>query len=324
MKNYLVTGVAGFIGAYVAKVLLKEGHRVVGIDSINNYYDISLKNYRIKNLIQNSTFIFYKINIEDKKELKTVFNNYKFAAVYNLAAYAGVRYSIKNPNIYINTNTIGTLNILELMKDYYVQKIILASTSSLYAGQKQIPYHENLDVNMPASPYAASKKAAESIAYTYHYLYNLDVSIVRYFTVYGPAGRPDMSIFRFIQWINNHHPVKIFGDGSYCRDFTYIDDIVKGTILARKMLGYEVINIGSGNSPITIQDIIKRISKLLKKKANIQYFPASKADMNSTWADIAKINKLFQWKPKTSLEEGLEKTISWHIVNQEWLKKIIM
>jgi Nucleoside-diphosphate-sugar epimerases len=213
MKTILLTGAAGFIGWKTAEFLLKEGYKVIGVDNLNNYYDVRLKEYRKKDLEKYENFKFYPVDIENLQALEILFNDYKFDVVINLAARAGVRYSMINPYVYMTTNANGTLNLLELMKKYGVKKLVLASTSSLYAGQP-MPFKEDLPVNTPISPYAASKKAAEVMAYTYHYLYGIDVSVVRYFTVYGPAGRPDMSIFRFIKWIDEGKPIILYGDGS--------------------------------------------------------------------------------------------------------------
>ena len=201
MKTYLLTGVAGFIGSKTAEMLLKDGHRVIGIDNLNDYYDVRLKRYRLKALKVHRRFTFCQVDIEDLTGLRKLFRLYKFDAILNLAARAGVRYSMSHPHVYFTTNVMGTLNLLELAKDFKVKKFVLASTSSLYAGQK-MPFGENLPVNTPISPYAASKKGAEALCYSYHYLYGIDVSIVRYFTVYGPAGRPDMSVFIFMKNID--------------------------------------------------------------------------------------------------------------------------
>src|SRR3989339_1052184 len=273
MKNtVLLTGACGFIGAFVAKQLLEQGFTVVGVDNLNDYYDVKLKNHRLENLNPDSNFIFYPSDIEDRPALKSIFEKHKFDCIINLAARAGVRYSMINPMIYMTTNAIGTLNLLELMKDHNVKKMVLASTSSLYAGQ-EMPFDETLPVNTPISPYAASKKAAEAMSYSYHYLYGLDISVVRYFTVYGPAGRPDMCMFRFIKWIDEGSPIELFGDGAQARDFTYVTDIADGTIKAMKPLGYEVINLGGGNQPYAINYVISAIEKHLNKKAIINYQP---------------------------------------------------
>ncbi len=318
--NILVTGCAGFIGSKVAENLLKENHFVIGIDNMNNYYDVRLKKFRVNNLKTYDNFAFYEGDIENKEFLEKIFKNHKIDVVINEAARAGVRASIENPYIYMTTNAIGTLNLLELMVKYNIEKFILASTSSLYAGLK-MPFTEDLPVNTPISPYAASKKAAESLAYTYHYLYDIDVTIFRYFTVYGPAGRPDMSIFRFIYKILKNEEIEVYGDGSQSRDFTYIDDIARGTILGIKSLGYEIINLGS-DSPHTLKEVISLIEKYTGKKAKIKYKDFHKADMKATWANIEKAKKLLNWEPKTSLEEGIKHTVEWFYKNWDWVKDI--
>jgi len=321
MKTVLLTGAAGFIGWKTGEFLLKEGHKVIGVDNLNNYYDVRLKEYRKKDLEKYENFKFYPIDIENLQALEILFNDYKFDVVINLAARAGVRYSMKNPYVYMTTNANGTLNLLDLMKKYGVKKFVLASTSSLYAGQP-MPFKEDLPVNTPISPYAASKKAAEVMAYTYHYLYGIDVSVVRYFTVYGPAGRPDMSIFRFIKWIDEGKPIILYGDGSQSRDFTYVDDIARGTILATKELGYEIINLGGGKNPISLKRVIETIEAYLGKKAVIDYRPFHKADLKETWADITKAKNLLGWEPKVSFEEGIKKTVDWYLENRDWLKDV--
>jgi nucleoside-diphosphate-sugar epimerase len=316
----LVTGAAGFIGSKVSEILLEEGYNVIGVDNLNGYYDIKLKVWRLDNLKKSDNFKFYQTDIENYDDLKLIFQEHCPEAVINLAARAGVRYSLENPFIYLSTNACGCLNLLELSRQYKVPKFILASTSSLYAGQK-MPFKEDLPVNTPISPYAASKKSAESMAYTYHYLYGLDVSILRYFTVYGPAGRPDMSIFRFIKWIDEGSPLEIFGDGSQERDFTYIDDIARGTVKALKPLGYEIINLGS-NHPHKLSEAIELIEKYTGKKAQFKYKEFHKADMKATWADIEKAKNLLDWQPQVSLEEGIKRTVEWTKDNWEWIKNI--
>ncbi len=207
------------------------------------------------------------------------------------------------------------------MRKYDINKMVLASTSSLYAGQK-MPFNETLPVNTPISPYAASKKAAEVMAYSYHYLFDMDISVVRYFTVYGPAGRPDMSIFRFIKWIDEGAPLELFGDGTQSRDFTYVDDIAEGTIKAMKDVGYEIINLGGGKNPKSINYTIERIVEYLGKKATIEYKPFHKADLKETWADISKAGKMLNWKPAINLDDGLERSVKWYLDNIDWLKDI--
>lgn len=320
MKKVLVTGAAGFIGSKVSEMLLEEDYQVVGVDNLNDYYDIQLKLWRLDNLKKYRNFIFYKINIENYEKLKSIFQFNCLETVINLAARTGVRYSLENPFIYLSTNNGGNLNLLELCREYGVPKFVLASSSSLYAGQK-MPFREDLSVNTPISPYASSKKAAEMMAYTYHYLYGLDITILRYFTVYGPAGRPDMATFRFIKWIIEGVPLEIFGDGCQKRDFTYIDDIAKGTIRALKPLRYEIINLGN-NHPYKLYEVIKLMEKSVGKKAHFNYKGFHKADMKTTWADIDKAQKLLNWQPQVSLEEGIMNTVRWIKNNWKWVQKI--
>jgi len=343
-KPILVTGAAGFIGAKTVELLMEAGQSVVGIDNLNDYYDIRLKNYRInsllgqdnpqqpvslsndtKNLIKadlsTESLSFYQADIEDQKAIETLFEKHEFKSVLNLAARAGVRYSMENPHIYMTTNSIGTLNLLESMRNNGVKKMVLASTSSLYAGQK-MPFTETLPVNTPISPYAASKKSAEVLAYSYHNLYGLDISVVRYFTVFGPCGRPDMCMFRFTEWIEKDEPIELFGDGEQSRDFTYVEDIARGTIAAQKDLGYEIINLGGGNNPVSINQIIEKIEAELGKKGNVVRKPFHKADMMTTWADISKSQGLLDWEPKISVNEGIQKTVDWHKSNRSLLNHI--
>jgi nucleoside-diphosphate-sugar epimerase len=322
MKNIvLVTGAAGFIGARTCELLLDQGAAVVGIDNLNDYYDPRLKERRLEGLKGREGFRFHPIDIEQADAVERLFTGHPFAAVLNLAARAGVRYSMENPHVYMSTNVVGTLNLLEAMRRHGVKKMVLASTSSLYAGQP-MPFVEELPVNTPISPYAASKKAAEVTAYTYHYLYGLDVSVVRYFTVFGPAGRPDMSIFRFIRWIDEGTPIELFGDGSQSRDFTYVDDIARGTVLALKEMGYEIINLGGGNNPRSMNQVIHTLEDLLGKKAAIDRKPFHKADMMTTWADISKARRILGWSPEVEIEEGLHRTVQWYRENREWLRRI--
>ena len=320
--KYLVTGAAGFIGSRTAALLAQQGHQVVAIDNMNTYYDIRLKNYRVSTLASIDNVQFIQMDIENMDALQELFSIHEFDAVLNLAARAGVRYSMENPNIYLSTNTQGTLNLLELMKKSNTKKMVLASTSSLYAGLP-MPFNEDLHVNTPLSPYAASKKAAEMFCYSYHKLYSLNISVVRFFTVYGPAGRPDMSIFRFIKWIAEGTPLVLYGDGSQSRDFTYVDDIARGTILAaQKADGFEVYNLGGGNNPLSLNYMIEKIETYLDKKANVVYHPAHIADIDSTWANIDKAQKMLGWQPETDFDTGLLKAVNWYKENEHWLKDV--
>ncbi len=345
MATYLVTGVAGFIASRVAERLLEAGHVVIGVDNLNNYYDVRLKDHRLSKLLglawplpgtdawksvfasagsrKNAagTFIFHALDVENQAALEAVFAAHQFSAVFNLAARAGVRYSMENPYVYLSTNTLGTLNVLECMRKHGVKKHILASTSSLYAGCA-MPFNEDQPVNTPLSPYAATKKAAEMMCHSYHKLYGLDMTILRYFTVFGPAGRPDMSIFRFIKWIDEGRQLELYGDGTQSRDFTYVDDIARGTILATKPLGFEIINLGGGNNPIDLQSVIRFIENALGKKAKIDERAVAPADIKSSWADIAKAKSLLGWEPEVSTEDGFRRTIAWYQANRDWLATV--
>ncbi|MEM9588693.1 MAG: GDP-mannose 4,6-dehydratase [Planctomycetota bacterium] len=315
-KTFLVTGTAGFIGAQVADVLIRQGYQVVGIDNRNDYYDVRLKDHRTERLVA-SGMQFVEGDIEDAGFLDALFDQHSFAAVLNLAARAGVRYSMENPFVYMTTNAMGNLNLLEQVRRREIPKYVLASTSSLYAGLP-MPFQESLPVNTPISPYAASKKAAEVMAYTYHHLYGIDVSICRYFTVYGPAGRPDMSVFRFIRWIDTGTPIELFGDGEQARDFTYVDDIAIGTVAALKPVGYEIINLGGGEKPVTINAMIGMLESMLGKKAKVNHKAFHQADMKVTSADISKAGSLLGWKPTVTLEQGLQASVDWYREHQPW------
>jgi len=318
----LLTGAAGFIGARTAELLIGDGHQVVGVDNMNDYYDVAVKQYRLDQVQQKQGFEFIKLDIEEKEALDACFENNAFDAVINLAARAGVRASITDPFVYLSTNTLGTLNLLDLMLKHGVKGYVMASTSSLYAG-KPMPFLETADVRQPLSPYAASKLGAEAMAYSYHHLHGLDVSILRYFTVYGPAGRPDMSPFRFTEWISRGEPITLYGDGEQTRDFTYIDDIARGTIAATEQCSaYEIYNIGGGNEPISINTMIGEIERHLGKKAVINYQPMNNADMQDTAANIDKAMDKLDWKPEVSPFDGLEKTVKWHQRNEAWLSSV--
>lgn len=321
MTTYLVTGVAGFIASRVAALLLDEGHEIVGLDNLNDAYDPRLKRWRLSQLEGRPGFTFHEADITQRVELSAILAGHTFEAVFNLAARAGVRPSVQNPWIYIDTNMTGTLNMLELCRERGVQKFILASTSSLYGNNNPLPYREDYSTDHPLSPYAASKKAAETICSTYHYLHGIDVTIFRYFTVYGPAGRPDMSPFRFMQRIAESEPITVFGDGSQERDFTYVDDIARGTIAGLRPVGYEIINLGS-DTPIKLIDMIRAIEQLVDNEAQIIYKPTHPADMPRTWADISKAERLLNWRPRETFTGGLRQMANWYAANREWAKDV--
>lgn len=322
MANYLVTGAAGFIGAYTSAMLIQDGHTVTGIDNMNDAYDVRMKEHRLKGIQNLPGFTFRKIDISVKEEVESLKNEKKFDAIINLAARAGVRASVENPWLFYETNLTGTLNLLELTRQTGIPKFLLASTSSIYGANPPYPTPESASSSEPLQPYAASKKAAEVLAHAYHSLHGLDVSIVRYFTVYGPAGRPDLAMFRFCQWINEGQPVRVNGDGEQSRGFTYVDDIARGTILALKPLGYEVINLG-GHEVITINGLIELLEELIGKKAVVQYGPPNQADMLSNWADVSKAGKILGWKPRVGLNEGVNKIVEWYAAERSWVRGIL-
>ncbi len=322
MQRYLITGAAGFIGSVVAKKLLASGAEVVGLDNLNNAYDPRMKEYRLSRLQQIPGFSFLKLDVSDRSiinDQQLVGKN--FDAVINLAARAGVRDSLKDPWVYLDTNTTGTLNLLELCRQEGIPKFLLASTSSIYGQDAPLPTPETAPSDLPLQSYAASKKAAEAMAHAYHYLYEIDVSIVRYFTVYGPAGRPDMVMYRFAKWIIEGMPVHLNGDGEQSRGFTYIDDIASGTIAALKPLGYEIINLG-GHEVITINDLIRIFEKISGKKADIINHPRHPADMLTSQADVTKAKTLLDWDPQVSLEQGIKNVVEWYLQEQTWAKDI--
>ena len=321
MAVYLVTGAAGFIASKVCGLLLAEGHTIVGLDNLNDYYDVRLKEWRLAQLRAHRGFVWQPGDIENRAALEQVFAAHRFDAVINLAARAGVRASLEQPALYRRTNVQGERNVLECQHRFGVKKHILASSSSLYAGCP-MPFTEDLPVNSPQSPYAETKKAAEELARDFHERHGLDVSILRYFTVFGPAGRPDMAPFRFIKWIDEGTPITLFGDGSQARDFTHVDDIARGTVLALKPLGCEVINLGGGRNPMSLLTVIGFIEKALGKQARIAGQPPSAADMKETWADIAKAQRLLGWAPQITAEEGFRRTVEWHVANRDLVRSV--
>ena len=337
MAVYLLTGCAGFIASKVSELLLAEGHTVVGVDNLNDAYDVRLKQWRLAQLQGMPGFAFHGIDITDQAALRRLFDDGQrladgpstFDAVINLAARAGVRQSVENPWVYIETNVTGTLNLLELCRGFGVPKFVLASTSSLYGARNPRPFREDADTDGPLSPYAASKKGAEALCYTYHYLYGLDVTVLRYFTVYGPAGRPDMSLFRFVQWISEGRPVRVYGDGQQSRDFTYVDDIARGTIAGLRPLprdeasegGYEVINLGS-DEPVVLMDAIRLVEAAVGRQARLEYSPRHPADVPATWADISKAERLLGWRPRTRLPQGIQHLVDWYREHRPWASQI--
>jgi UDP-glucuronate 4-epimerase len=322
MAHYLITGAAGFIGARTSTLLMEQGHTVVGIDNINDAYDPRIKDYRLKKLQAFKGFTFHQRDISDKSVID-LFRNEKLDGVINLAARAGVRYSVENPWAFLESNVNGTLNMLEVCRQFGGKKFILASTSSIYGADPEYPTPETASSSEPLQPYAASKKGAEALAHSYHHLYGIDVTILRYFTVYGPAGRPDLAIFRFVKWIIEGEPIRINGDGKQSRGFTYVDDIARGTIAALKPLGYEVINLG-GHEVVTINELVEMVEELTGKQANVQYGPPNLADMFMNQANVTKAREKLGWNPQVNLRDGIKNLIDWYYTEREWAKDILM
>jgi nucleoside-diphosphate-sugar epimerase len=296
----------------------------VGVDNLNDAYDVRLKQWRLAQLIDRKGFEFHKLDITDRDLLCALWESSgepPFDAVINLAARAGVRQSVQDPWVYLATNASGALNLLELCREYDVGKFVLASTSSLYGAKNPMPFHEEANTDGPLSPYAASKKAAEAMCYAYHHLHNIDVTVLRYFTVYGPAGRPDMSLFRFVQWISEGRRVTVYGDGGQSRDFTYVDDIARGTILGLRPLGYRVINLGS-DEPVVLMDAIRLVEELTGKPASLEFKPRHPADILATWADIGKAEELLGWRPQSSFRDGVGQLVRWYQENRAWASEV--
>lgn len=324
MGHYLLTGVAGFIASKVAVLLLSEGHTVVGVDNMNDSYDVHLKQWRLAQLAGRPGFEFHQLDITDRQKMRDLSEAGKknrFDAVINLAARAGIRQSVENPWAYLDTNITGTLNVLELCREFDVKKFVLASSSSLYGKDNPMPFREDADTNFPNSPYAASKKGAEVLCYTYHHLFGIDATIFRYFTVYGPAGRPDMSLFRFVQWISEGKPVTVYGDGRQSRDFTNVEDIARGTIAGLRPMGFEVINLGS-DKPVVLMDAIRLIEEITGRKALLEFQPLHPSDVPATWADIGKAKRLLGWRPLVDFKDGVAALVNWYQQNRAWAKAI--
>ncbi len=321
MKHVLVTGAAGFIASRICEFLLDDGIEVTGIDILNDIYDRRLKEYRLNKLTGREGFHFSKTDITDFEALEKLFTDAKFDACINIAGIPGVRLSMKDPWLYLETNTKGTLNLLESCRRHDTQKFIQASTSSIYGENAPYPTDETASSDRPLQPYSASKKGAEAECHAYHYLYDLDVTIFRFFTVYGPAGRPDMAIYRFVKWISEGEPIRLNGDGEQTRGFTYVDDIARGCVAGLKPVGYEIMNLG-GHESISINGLIHKLEEIIGKPAVIEHQPVVKADMLANLADISKARRLLNWEPEVSLDEGLRRTVAWYRAEREFLKDI--
>lgn len=314
----LVTGCAGFIGMHLSKKILSEGHEIIGVDNLNNYYDVQLKKDRLKQINSYEKFIFHQKDIANKEEMLDLFQNDQFDCVINLAAQAGVRHSIKQPFDYAESNLMGFMNILEGCRQGKVKKLLYASSSSVYGGNKKIPFSEDDPVNTPVSLYAATKRANELMAYSYSHLYGIESIGLRFFSVYGPWGRPDMAYFTFTRDILDGKSLNIFNNGEMRRDFTYIDDIVDSVY---KIIGYggfenlaEIINIGNSES-IEIEYFVGCIENCLKKSAVKNYLPMQDGDVEVTYANIDKLAKILGYQPNTSIKDGMKKFIEWYLYN---------
>lgn len=321
MGRLLVTGVAGFIASRTAELLLDEGREVVGLDDLNETNSLRMKQARLATLTGRAGFTFVRADVADRESLAAALPGGAFDAVINLAARAGVRTSVENPWIYVATNVTGTLNLLTLCQERAIPKFVLASTSSVYGASRAELFREEDESSRPMSPYAATKKAAEALAYTWHALQRIDVSVLRYFTVYGPASRPDMGMFRFVQRIREGRPITVYGDGTMSRDFTYVDDVARGTIAALRPLGYEILNLG-GDHPYAVRELVAAIEAATGRRAEIRYAPAHPADVPRTAASIAKAQRLLGWQPRVGLAEGTARSVAWYEANRAWAKDV--
>ena len=317
----LVTGCAGFIGSRVAEALVRRGDEVLGVDNLVEAYDPRVKQWRIDNVLSTSDISWTKLDIADSEEVAKLLSEARPDAVINLAARAGVRQSIDDPNAYYSTNVTGVLNLLEACKENDVSRFLQASTSSVY-GANQMPFVEDAILDSMTSPYATSKKAAEDLCRLYSDLFGLNVTVFRFFTVYGPAGRPDMSIFRFVKWIAEGGKLQLNGDGTQERDFTHVDDVVRGVLAALdKDHQFEIFNLGS-DRPTELNSIIDKIEELLGNSANIERHPFPATDVKSTWANISRTRELLNWEPQMSLNDGLKSVVDWYRENEDWVKDV--
>ena len=332
MKKILVTGAAGFIGYHLCEKLLVNGYRVVGLDNINDYYDVNLKYSRLENLgidrhqitynksvrsvSHSDSFKFIKLNLEDREQLPKLFENEKFDCVVNLAAQAGVRYSLENPMAYVDSNIVGFMNILEACRYHNITRLLYASSSSVYGNSVDVPFSTDSSVDNPISLYAATKKSNELMAYTYSHLYGIQTIGLRFFTVYGPWGRPDMAMFLFTDAILNDRPINVFNNGDLSRDFTYIDDIIKGIVLIiedkNQDENYQLFNIGN-SKPVQLLEFIKELEKATGKQAQKIMMPMQPGDVNQTWADVKGLKERYGYNPDFSVKEGIKNFVEWYM-----------
>ncbi len=321
MKTYLITGGAGFIGSSLSERLIKEENRVVAIDNFCDFYNPTIKENNVKELIKNSNFKLYRNDIRDREAVKKIFEENNIDIVMHLAAMAGVRPSIENPVLYQEVNCMGTQNILEEMKAHNVKNLVMASSSSVYGNCKEVPFKENMIVDFAISPYAATKKANEVMTHVYHKLFDMNVIMLRFFTVYGPKQRPDLAINKFTRLMLEDKEIPMFGDGTTSRDYTYIDDIVDGIIRSCNYVEnnndvYEILNLGN-SSPVSLKEMINTIGQAIGVEPKIKQLPMQPGDVDRTFADISKAKKLIGYNPKTSFKEGIENFVEWYKINKD-------
>jgi UDP-glucuronate 4-epimerase len=325
--SILVTGAAGFIGFHLSKRLLAENYHVIGVDNLNDYYDVRLKTERLKQLENNDKFTFYKVDLADSEGLNKIFESHSIPIVINLGAQAGVRYSLTHPHSYVHSNLVGFVNILEACRHYQVEHLLYASSSSVYGANTKTPFSTQDPVDHPVSIYAATKKANELMAHTYSHLFNIPTTGLRFFTVYGPWGRPDMAYYSFTKDIIAGNPIKVYNNGDMRRDFTYIDDIVEGIVQlldqppepdsnrdldpSTSYAPYKIYNIGN-NNPVKLMDFIHTLENIIGKKANIEFLPMQPGDVKETYADITDLQKAAGFSPSTPLEIGLGHFVEWY------------
>ncbi len=319
MKTYLITGGAGFIGSSLSERLIKEGNKVVAIDNFCDFYNPTIKENNVKELIKNSNFKLYRNDIRDRESVKKIFEENNIDIVMHLAAMAGVRPSIENPVLYQEVNCMGTQNILEEMKAHNVKNLVMASSSSVYGNCKEVPFKENMIVDFAISPYAATKKANEVMTHVYHKLFDMNVIMLRFFTAYGPKQRPDLAINKFTRLMLEDKEIPMFGDGTTSRDYTYIDDIVDGIIRSCNYVEnnndvYEILNLGN-SSPVSLKEMINTIGQAIGVNPKIKQLPMQPGDVDRTFADISKAKKLIGYNPKTSFKEGIENFVKWYKIN---------
>ena len=321
MQTYLITGGAGFIGSHLADKLLKEGNKVIVVDNFCDFYKPKIKEDNVKHNLNNANYTLKRIDIRNREELAKAFDEANVDVVIHLAAMAGVRPSIDNPIYYQEVNCVGTQNILEEMKAHNVKKLVMASSSSVYGNCKEVPFKEDMVVDFAISPYAATKKANEVMTHVYHKLFDFNVIMLRFFTVFGPRQRPDLAINKFTRLMLNNEPIPMFGDGTTSRDYTYVEDIVSGIEKSIEYVNnnkdvYEILNLGN-SSPVSLKEMINTIAEVLNKTPNIEELPMQPGDVERTFADISKANRLIGYKPKTSFKQGIENFVKWYIINKE-------